>query len=105
MSNVSEITRRVKEIIQDNPDLQDVWIRGKISKVEPTRSGTLNFTLTDRNKKIECVIFNESAPLQENLPPIGSNMSVKGQIYVYDTSSLTISLTVNLKSGILRPSP
>ena len=87
MSNVSEITRRVKEIIQDNPDLQDVWIRGKISKVEPTRSGTLNFTLTDRNKKIECVIFNESAPLQENLPPIGSNMSVKGQIYVYDTRS------------------
>ena len=87
MSNVSEITQCLKEIIQANSDLQDIWTHGKISEVRPTQSGVLNFTLTDRDKKIECVIFNDSAPLQENLPIVGSNVSVKGQIYVYETIS------------------
>ena len=87
MSNVSEVTQQLKKIIKANSDLRDVWIQGKISKVEPTRSGTFNFTLTDRNKKIECVIFNELAHLKDTLPPVGSNVSVKGQIYVYDTIS------------------
>ena len=86
MSNVSEITRRVKKIIKDNPDLRDVWTRGKISNVKPTRSGPLNFTLTDRDQKIECIIFSDKAPLQENLA-VGNNVSVEGQFYVYDTRS------------------
>ena len=85
--NVHEVTQHLKKIIQDNSDLQDVWMRGKISEVKPTRRGTLNFTLTDRDKKIECVIFNELAHLKDTLPPVGSNVSVKGQIYVYDTIS------------------
>ena len=87
MLNVHEVTQHLKKIIQDNSDLQDVWTRGEISNVKPTRGGTLNFTLTDRDKKIECVIFNELAHLKDTLPPVGSNVSVKGQIYVYDTIS------------------
>ena len=86
MLNVHEVTQHLKEIIQDNSDLQDVWTRGEISNVKPTRGGTLNFTLTDRDKKIECIIFSDKAPLQENLA-VGNNVSVKGQIYVYDTRS------------------
>ena len=85
MLNVHEVTQHLKEIIQDNSDL--VWTRGEISNVKPTRGGTLNFTLTDRDKKIECIIFNELAHLKDTLPLVGSNVSVKGQIYVYDTIS------------------
>ena len=86
MLNVHEVTQHLKKIIQDNSDLQDVWTRGEISNVKPTRGGTLNFTLTDRDKKIECIIFSDKAPLQGNLA-VGNNVSVKGQIYVYDTRS------------------
>ena len=84
MLNVHEVTQHLKEIIQDNSDL--VWTRGEISNVKPTRGGTLNFTLTDRDKKIECIIFSDRAPLQENLA-VGNNVSVEGQFYVYDTRS------------------
>ena len=87
---VSEVTQHLKEIIQRNCDLQDVWIQGKISEIISTQSGVLNFTLTDpdnRDKKIECVIFNELARLKENLPPVGSDVSIKGQIYIYETIS------------------
>ena len=87
MPNVNEVTRQLREIIQDNLDLQDIWMYGKISEVRPTHNGTLNFTLTDSGGQIECVIFNDRRPLQGNLPPVGNNVFVKGQIYVYETRS------------------
>ena len=82
MSNVSEITKQLMEIIQVSSDLKDIWIQGKISEVRPTQSGPLNFTLTDGSKKIECIIFDDMAVLT-----VGSNVSVKGQIYVYGVIS------------------
>ena len=87
MPNVSEVTQQLRKIIQNNSDLQDIWIHGKISEVRPTQSGVLNFTLEGSGQKIECVIFADGASLQENLPPVGSNVSVKGQIHIYETIS------------------
>ena len=87
MSNVSEITEQLMEIVQVNSDLKDVWMQGEISDVNLSRNGNTYFTLKDNVKKIECVIFNDWAPLQENLPTVGSSISVKGQIYVYKAKS------------------
>ena len=87
MSNVSEITEQLMKIVQDNSDLKDVWMQGEISDVNLSRTGNTYFTLKDNVKKIECVIFEDWAPLQENLPTIGSSISVKGQIYVYKAKS------------------
>ncbi len=104
--NVSRITQHLKNIIQRKPNLQDVWIRGEISRVSRTPNGTLNFILTDRDKKIECVIFNEWVSLQENLPRVGSNVFVKGQIYVYDTiSEYRFKVTDIPRTGDAAPSP
>ena len=87
MSDVSEITRRLKVTIAENHELQDVWMQGKILEVRSTRNGALNFTLTDNNKRIECVIFNDRASLQRNLPSVGNNVFVKGQIFLHETRS------------------
>ena len=86
MSNVSEITQQLMDIVV-NSDLRDVWVQGEISNVRSSRNGNTYFTLKDNVKKIECVIFNNWAPLQKNLPRIGSSVSVKGQIYVYRAKS------------------
>jgi O-acetyl-ADP-ribose deacetylase (regulator of RNase III) len=106
MLDVSEVTKQLRKIIQDNSDLQDIWTYGKISEVWPTHNGTLNFTLTDSGEEIECVIFNDRRPLQENLPPVGNNVLVKGQIYVYETvSEYRFRVTdINLSEGS-SPSP
>lgn len=83
MPNASEITQRVKEIIQENPDLQDVWIHGKISEVNSTQqNGALDFTITDNHQKIECVIFEENAHLFADLL-VGDNVLVKGRISLH----------------------
>lgn len=85
-TNVSEVTQQLREIIQDS-ELQDIWTHGTISEIRSTQSGVLNFTIKGNGQKIECVIFRDRASLQESLPLVGSNVSVKGQIYVYEAIS------------------
>lgn len=87
MPSVSEITQRLIDIVQANVDLQDVWIRGKISNIKHIRNAPFNFTLTDKGEKIECVIFDNLATLRENLPSEGNSVFVKGQIFVYGVRS------------------
>lgn len=106
MSNVSEITQHLKEIIQANPDLQDVWIRGKISNVTPGQNGVLNFTLTDNRDKIECTIFHNKTSIEKKMPAIGGNVFVKGGIYLCKTKSeyrfrvSDINLSIDSSSSI-----
>ena len=88
MSNVSEISQQLMDIVLNRLILRDVWMQGKISECQPClRNGNAYFTLKDNVKKIECVIFDDWAPLQENLPAVGSSISVRGQIYIYKTKS------------------
>ncbi len=85
--NVSEITQRVREIIRDNSDLENVWIQGEIADVKRPRNGNTYFILKDNSMEIECVIFKDRAPLQNNLSAVRSRMFVKGQIDVYKKKS------------------
>ena len=105
--NVSEITRDLIQIVQDNSNLQNVWIQGEISKIKPIRNGPLNFTLTDEGEKIECVIFDNGASFRENLPSEGSSVFVKGQIFVYGIrSEYRFKITdINLSSDSLPSQP
>ena len=63
MPSVSEITQRLIDIVQANSDLQDVWIRGKISEIRQTQNNIPNFTLTDNNENIQ---FEEATPIALN---------------------------------------
>lgn len=86
-TNVSEVTQQLMEIVKDNSDLRDIWIQGEISDVNYARNGNTYFTVKDPLEKIECVIFNDLAPIQENLPTVGNSISIKGQIHIYRTRS------------------
>ena len=86
-TTVSEVTQQVREIIQDNSDLQDIWIRGRISKIGYTPKGIVNFTLTDSVHKMECVISKDTASPQHYLLSVGSHVCVKGQIEIYEIIS------------------
>ncbi len=82
-TTVSEVTHQLREIIQNNSDLQDIWIHGKISEVSSKQqNGALDFMLTDNDQKIECVIFEENAHLFADLPA-GDNVLVKGRISLH----------------------
>ena len=82
MSNVSKISQQLRDMIEANHELQDVWVQGNILEVKPIQNGPLNFTLTDERAKIECVIFDNGTSLRENLPATGNSVSIKGKIFL-----------------------
>ena len=81
-TNVSVVTQELRRIIQDNSDLQDVWMQGEISDISPAPNGALDFTFIDNEQKVECVIFKENAHLFADLL-VGDKVLVKGRISVH----------------------
>ena len=73
--NVSDITNKLLNIIQNESTLQRVWVHGKISN---SHFLPVSFMLEDENnnQKIECVIFEENAYLFAGLQN-GDNVLVR----------------------------
>ena len=78
----------------------------KFQRSYVTQGGVHNFTLEGNGQKIECVIFADRASLQESLPPVESNVHVKGQIYVYEAiSEYRFRVTDIHRTGVPFPTP
>ncbi|MBI4317369.1 MAG: exodeoxyribonuclease VII large subunit [Chloroflexi bacterium] len=55
--SVSGITRYLKELLETDATLQDVWISGEVSNLSRSPAGHTYFTLKDGNSQIRCVMF------------------------------------------------
>ena len=105
MSNVSEISQQLKDIIEANHELQDVWMQGNILEVKPIQKWSSQFLrLQMKSAKIECVIFDNGTSLRENLPAVGNGVSIKGKIFLRGSISQYkfIVTDINLSSDSLQ---
>jgi exodeoxyribonuclease VII large subunit len=55
--SISGITAVIKQVLQNTPELNGVWIRGEISNVTYHSSGHIYFTLKDEKAVISAVFF------------------------------------------------
>ena len=101
--SVSDITTILSGVIQDQSTLQNVWVHGKVS---PPLSdpGTLPgyFKLKDANnggESIECVIFQENAPLLAGLL-VGDNVLVKGRISLHRATQSQYRFVIEAKQPL-----
>jgi exodeoxyribonuclease VII large subunit len=80
---VSELTERIKERVETDIRLHDLWARGELSNVVNHRSGHRYFTLKDRESQISCALFkNNGARLGFQLKD-GLNVLIFGDVDVY----------------------
>ena len=85
--SVTDITNTLKRIIQQNPLLQNVWVRGQISNLSRPNSGHIYFSLKDEKSSIRGIIWRSNASrLKFNLQD-GDEVLVNGQISIYAASS------------------
>lgn len=86
INSVSEITEKVKDVIEGSMTLRSVYVRGEISNFtrRPGRFGSdyLYFTLKDAKTQLSCVMF-EGVDELEIEPKNGMSAVCEGMITVY----------------------
>lgn len=85
--SVSQITRTISRTIEQQPQLQNVWVKGQISNLGTPSSGHIYFTLKDEKSAIRSVVFRSSASRLKFMPRDGEEVLVHGKINIYAASS------------------
>ena len=81
---VSQLTLRIRRLLEDNPELQDVWVEGEISNLSRPASGHIYFTLKDKNASLRCVMWKTDALRTRPSMQEGGAVEVHGKIAVYE---------------------
>jgi exodeoxyribonuclease VII large subunit len=81
---VSELNKHIKDIIEGDINLKNVYVNGEISNFKFHSSGHMYFTLKDEYSKIKCIMFKSSNMLLKFIPEDGMNVIVKGNISIYE---------------------
>jgi len=81
---VSDVTDRVRRILDDDPVLNDVSVRGEVSDFSHASSGHMYFTLKDDDTALSCVMFRGSNGKLDFEPEDGDDVVAEGHISVYE---------------------
>jgi exodeoxyribonuclease VII large subunit len=81
---VSDLTYRIKEVLEYEPELQDVTVRGEISNCTLHGSGHAYFTLKDEDAQLSCVMFKRYAETcSRSIFKHGTRVVAEGSVTVY----------------------
>ena len=81
--SVSELTDNIKRLINSDPNLKNVYVRGEISGFKRASSGHCYFNLKDENSVIPAVMFYGHASRLKFEPENGMKVLVRGYVDVY----------------------
>jgi exodeoxyribonuclease VII large subunit len=82
--SVGEVTGYLRDLLEADPLLGNVWIRGEISNYKRHSSGHLYFTLKDSSTCMRCVMFRSRCSQLNFLPANGMGVIIRGRISVYE---------------------
>jgi exodeoxyribonuclease VII large subunit len=80
---VTGLTRYIKNLLELDSELQDVWLEGEISNFSRATSGHLYFTLKDAEAAIQCVMWRTAAAGLVWQPEHGAAAQARGHISIY----------------------
>ncbi len=82
--SVTDITRRVRGLLETDYRLQDVWVAGEVSNLSRPASGHVYFTLKDAQASLRCVMWRPDAARVLVMPSAGDSIEAHGRISVYE---------------------
>ncbi len=83
---VSEVNRRVRQLLEDQPDLRQIWVRGEVSNYRGPHhgSGHLYFRLKDEDAEIDCVMWRGQARGLQFEPEDGMEVLAKASVGLWE---------------------
>lgn len=82
--SVSQLTRYVRELLEEDESLKDVWVQGEISNLSKPSSGHIYFTIKDVDASLRCVMWRSVVARQTYIPQDGDAIEVHGYVSVYE---------------------
>jgi exodeoxyribonuclease VII large subunit len=81
---VTQLVRQIKEVVEADEILNDVWVRGEVSNFSQAASGHVYFTLKDASAAFPCVLWRSDAARIAKLPDDGSLVDAHGHVSMYE---------------------
>ncbi|NLE77521.1 MAG: exodeoxyribonuclease VII large subunit [Chloroflexi bacterium] len=81
---VAQLTLYLRELLESDPVLTDVWVEGEVSNCTRSSSGHVYFTLRDDRAALSCVAWRNVASRWRELPREGDSLLAHGRISVYE---------------------
>ncbi len=82
--SVADLTRYLRQLLEDDETLQDVWVQGEISNFSRPASGHLYFTLKDSQASLRCVMWRNNAMRLDFAPRDGTAVEAHGALSIYE---------------------
>ncbi len=82
--SVSEINHYIKELLEAEPILSGLEVRGELSNFKQYPSGHCYFTLKDASAALKCVMFRSRAQYLRFVPENGMQVVAGGNLSVYE---------------------
>ncbi len=98
---VSSLTKYIKYKIDNDINLQEVFLKGEISNFKAHSRGHFYFTLKDEESRINAIMFASSASKIPFIPQDGMKVLVSGKISVYEsTGAYQIYVSDMVEDGV-----
>jgi exodeoxyribonuclease VII large subunit len=95
---VTRLTQHLRQVIESDPALQDVWVRGELSNFSRPASGHLYFTLKDAGASLRGVMWKTEAAKMKLPLRDGMEVEAHGRLGVYEVAG-----QYQLYADLLRP--
>jgi len=81
---VTELTRYLRSLLEEDTSLQGAWVEGEISNLSRPSSGHIYFTLKDSGASLRCVMWRSDAAKLRFAPQDGGAVEAHGNISIYE---------------------
>jgi exodeoxyribonuclease VII large subunit len=83
--SVGEVTAYLKDLIEVDPILGDLWVRGEVSNLSRSAAGHMYFCLVSEGIQINCVLFRGNQMGILAFPRNGEEVLAHGRITIYES--------------------
>ena len=80
----SELNRHVRQLIESDYRMSDLWLAGEVSNLSQPASGHLYFTMRDAEAAVRCVMWKQDAVRLIRVPQDGEAIEIHGNVSVYE---------------------
>lgn len=96
--SVSDLTCYLRDILDSDEALQNLWVQGEISNLSRPVSGHLYFTLKDSGSTLRCVMWRNTVARLQFAPREGQAVEAHGNLSIYEAGGV-----YQLYADLLRP--